>query len=182
MKPNLGRGKNERIYFDAEAKELLTSMVVSAGIQKSNVVCALIRAASGGSPRPNEEGVFAMIKRAIGRDQFIAFISAVNKTLPKEAKPVFETKHEHKPEIAPDQWVFGSVGIFAFFAPNNNNIGEVFTRSSLLKSSYCLDRVLVVTTNVDMVDEGARSDMDKAAIHLVSLAEFPETLKRIKKK
>lgn len=47
----------------------------------------------------------------------------------------------------------------------------------MLKSTYGLDRVIVVTTNADQVNSGVLADMARADIYIVPLSHLPDVLK-----
>lgn len=174
------RGVAEKVYFDAEAKDLLASTSVNLGLHKSKIVCALIRLAAGGKPRPGEERVAEQLKRVFGREQFLAFLGAVRAALPDYAEPL---PCPTKPDGEPEAWKlpFG-VGVLAFYAPTEANVGLLFSRASTLKRERSLARVLVVTTNSDTVPADTRADLAAAGIVVVSLADLPRELAKLARK
>ena len=164
---------NQRIYFDAESAGLLVQLAVGLDLPKSNVVCGLVRCAAGVRPKPGEERVVNLLKRALGRGQFLAFLSAVADALPAAAEPLATTKEGQ----APEAWKLKDAGILAFFAPEETNAGLLFAKASALKSHHKLKRVYVVTPNASSVDPASREDLAAARIIIVGLADLAATLK-----
>lgn len=173
------RGVSKKVYFDPEADDMLNSLAHGAGIERSNVVCALIRVAAGGKPRPGEEAVAALLKRAMGREQFLAFLRAVEAALPAGAKAIPCAKEGGVPEA----WVlpFGS-GVLAFFHPCEANVGDIFSKASKLMAEYALNRVIVATTNGHSLDGTHRQMLLAAGVELVALADLREELAKLKAK
>lgn len=168
---NAQRGSGEKIYFDSEAKDMLASLTVATDVPKSKLVCALIRSASGGRPRVGEEPVFALVKKAVGREAFTNFLTAASEAVGPDAVAIMETNEAGR---LPEAWVISrvGVGVLAFFAPSEATLGEVFAKASRLKSNYTLSRVLVVTTNPDALHDSVRKDLAAAGIVVVSLANL----------
>lgn len=171
---------NQRIYLDAEAAGLLAQAVVALDMPKSNIVCGLVRCLHGFRPKAGEDRLVAQLKRVFGRDQFLAFLGAVRAALPDYAEPL---PCPAKPDGEPETWKlpFG-VGVLAFYAPTEPNVGALFAKASALKGEHRLARVLVVTTNGNSVSTSARADLEAAKLFVVSLADLPATLKRLARK
>lgn len=166
-------GGNERIYFDTEASDLLVDLVRVTGLKKSNVVCALVRIVSGVSPRPGEERVCSLVKKAVGRESLMQFLDAVREVIGDRAKPVPCGKAGGVPEA----WVFQSgVGVLAFFHPSEANVGEIFTKASKLKADYALSRMIVATTNGHSLSDTFLVGLRAAGVEIVALADLRTAL------
>lgn len=148
---------------------MLDQIAVATGVGRSNVICALIRVAAGGKPRPGEEAISALLKRAIGRESMLQFLTAVAEVIGTDAKAVPHSK----PNGNPEAWVYPSgVGVLAFFQPNEANVGDIFTKASKLMADNSLKRVIVATTNGHTLDGAFRERLGAAGIDLVALADL----------
>lgn len=168
-------GAPKKIYFDDEALAILDAHASAMGDRKrSMIVCALLRALAGRPPKKEESAIVAQLKKVFGREQFLAFLTAVASALPKTAEAI---KCPEKEGYEPEAWKIKDTGILAFYSPSELNVGTLFLKASTIKAKHQLERVLVVTTNGNMVETAIREDLRNANIIIVSLADLPALLK-----
>lgn len=160
-----------------EVRAALESRADTIGVSISRLVGALAKIYCGLPIEDTERPVEIGLKRVIGREQFLAFLAAVRAALPDYAEAL---PCRTKPEGDPEAWElpFG-VGVLAFYAPTEANIGLLFAKASALKTEHRLARVLVVTTNGDTMPSGPRADLAAAEIVVMSIAELPAAVAKL---
>jgi hypothetical protein len=173
-KPSGERGTVERFYADKEAREILGVLIVEQGMNLSNVVCALIRAAGGRPPRPNEVTIYTQLKRVFGREQFHAFLKSVGEALPEKAEQIHRTSE--KPESPADAWKIAGCGVVAFFNPSEQNIGQLFALAAKPQEQNGFAKVVVAVPLAEAAPKGHRDAMEAANIHIVSISNLREFL------
>lgn len=169
--------------MDTEANDLLNQAAIDLGhIPVSNIICALIRAMAGISPKQREEPVYTQLKRVFGREQFLNFLQAVAVALPRESEPV--VPEDANDEFLPQSWLIKEeedgmpvkVGVMAFFNPSGENIGKLFTEASGFKAAHKVPKVYVIVPLEDVVPIETRNDMRSAGINIISLAGLAKGL------
>lgn len=168
------------ITIDPLVKERLMEKAEKKGVKASVILSALAKIYCELPVDETEAPIEKDLKIKYGRDQFLAFLKSVAQVIPPEAKPIM--KPDVKPEYQPDTWTLGTTGILAFFNPNGENVGHVFSAASTLKAEHKLNEVLVVSPLADTMPESARSDLAGAKIEVVSIANLTAKLKKYARK
>jgi hypothetical protein len=170
------RSKPLNITVPPDVRAAITARANYHGLSISALLSTLAKVYCGIPIAPKEKPVEDDMKRALGRAHFMAFLEAVSDALPPGAKPLLlpQNRANHDPEA----WTAGDTGILAFYAPGEANIGLLFSKATTIKAENLLARMLVVTTNASTVPAAIRQDLAAASIHIVSLADFPATVKK----
>lgn len=173
-------GAASRIYFDAEADQDLDTHAAALGMNRSNIVCALIRALGGKSPRTGEEKVHERLKKVFGRDHMRAFLRGVAEAIGSRATAIGKPDHLDQSNFIPSMWKAGkSLAIVAFFHPNQENVGELFTHAISAKNMTGAKKVLIVCPSAETVPSIARETLSEAGIVFVSVTHLQTELNRL---
>jgi hypothetical protein len=125
-----------------------------------------------------ERGVEQGLKKVIGRELFLAFLSGVEKCLTAEWKAQAPKKGDQ-----PDTWIQEKrgMGLYAFYACNGDNAGRMLAEAMALKSKHGLKKIVICTADAESLPADNQKDLAKIGIVVIPLARLSAEIAPTKK-
>lgn len=168
-----GNRRPLNLTMSDEVRSALEDRAAATGLSVSRLVGALAKIYCGLPTEDVERPIETSLKRIIGREQFLAFLNGVSRCLDETWTPLTPAEEGRQPE----SWVHASgIGVLAFFAANEENLGRLITTALVMKTGCHLTGVIVCTADGEALPAGIRDDLKRIGIFITPLGGLREAV------